>query len=102
MFKIKKGDTILIIKGKDRSKSGKVLKVFPKENKVLIEGLNLYKKHQRPKREGAKGEIVLVPRPLPISNVMLLCKNCNKPTRVGFIMENNVKYRICKKCGSKI
>jgi len=101
-MRIKKGDTILIIKGRDRNKSGKVLRVLPQANKILIEGLNLYKKHQRPKKEGAKGEMVVVPRPISASNAMFLCKNCNRPVKIGVKVEGGVKYRVCKKCGSKI
>lgn len=101
-MKIKKGDNVLIIKGKDRGKSGKVIKVLPKENKVVVEGLNLFKKHQRPKKEGTKGEIVMVPRPISASNVMIVCKNCNRPTRIGYTIAGEVKERICKRCGSKI
>jgi len=98
-MKIRKNDTIKIIAGKDKGKTGKVLNVFPKKNKILIEGLNLYKKHIRPKREGEKGEIVLVPRAINVSNVMLVCPSCNKTTRVSFRFEGGTKIRICKKCG---
>jgi large subunit ribosomal protein L24 len=101
-MKIKKGDNVLIIKGKDRGKTGKVIEVLPKENKVVVEGLNLYKKHQRPKKEGEKGEIVMVPRPMSVSNVMIICKSCNRPTRVGYLISAHTKERICKRCGSKI
>lgn len=99
---IKKGDTVLIIKGKDRGKSGKVIKVLPKENRVVVEGLNLVKKIKRPKTAGEKGEIMSVPNPIHRSNVMLICPNCKKPTRIGHLIENGVKYRKCKKCGAKI
>jgi len=98
-MKIKKGDTIKIITGKDKGKTGKVLKVLLKKNKILIEGLNLYKKHVRPKREGEKGEIVLVPRPMDVSNIMLVCSSCNQATRIGHRFEAGKKVRICKKCG---
>ncbi|MDO8601580.1 MAG: 50S ribosomal protein L24 [bacterium] len=66
---VKKGDTVTILKGKDTGKSGKVLRVFPKENKVLIDGLNLFKKHKRPTKQGQKGEMVSLPRPINRSNV---------------------------------
>ena len=101
-MKIKKGDTVKIITGKDRGKTGKILKVLPKKRKILIEGLNLYKKHVRPKREGDKGQTVLVPRPINTSNVMLVCSSCNKTTKAGFHFENETKIRICKKCKAKI
>jgi len=101
-MRVKKGDTVKIITGKDKNKTGKVLKVLPTKNKILIEGLNLYKKHIRPKREGEKGEIVLVPRAINVSNVMLVCPSCNKTTRVSFRFESGTKIRICKKCGAVI
>lgn len=97
-MKIKKGDTVLIISGKDRTKKGKVLEVFPKEGKILVEGINLRKKHQRSKRTGEKGQIVEMPTPLDISNAKLICSKCNKATRVGYKIVENKKFRICKKC----
>lgn len=97
-MKIKKGDTVLIIRGKDRGKVGKVIKVIPKENKVVIEGLNLVKKHVKPKRQGEKGKIIEIPRPIYVSNVKLICPNCQKPIRVKYKIENDKKYRYCKKC----
>ncbi len=101
-MKIKKGDTIKILVGKDGKKTGKVLKVFPDKGKILIEGLNLYKKHAKPKKQGEKGSIVMVPRPIDLSNVMLVCSSCGKSARVGFKIEGEKKFRICKKCSSKI
>jgi len=101
-MKIKKNDTIKIIAGKDRNKIGKVIKVIPNKEKALIEGLNLYKKHIRPKREGEKGQTVLIPRPMNISNIMIICQSCGKAGRIGYSVKNAVKTRICKKCGVKI
>ncbi len=101
-MKLKKGDQVLIIKGKDKGKKGKILRGFPAESKVLIEGVNIKKKHQKPKREGEKGQIVEVPSPLPVSKLKLICPKCGKPTRVGFKVRNKNKYRICKKCGEEI
>ena len=101
-MKIKKGDTVLIIKGKDRGKSGKVIKALPKENRIIIEGLNLVKKHVKPKRAGEKGEIVEIPVPLYISKVKLICPSCKKPTKVGYKFVNDTKKRYCKKCKNLI
>ncbi len=98
-MKIKKGDIVLITKGKDREKSGKVLSAFPKENKVLVEGLNLRKKHVRPTKSGEKGQIIQVPVPISVANVKLICSKCGKAVRVGYRIEGEKKYRICKKCG---
>jgi len=97
-MKIKKGDIVKILKGKDAGKSGKVIKSLPKENKVVIEGLNLYKKHIKPKRQNEKGQIVEVPRPVNISNVMLICPLCHQPTRINIITIKGKKERKCKKC----
>jgi len=101
-MKIKSGDKVLMLVGKDKGKIGKVMKVFPKKNKVVVEGLNLCKKHYRPRREGEKGEIVEISRPVDVSNVALICPNCEKPTRVGYRFENGKKVRYCKKCKGKV
>ena len=97
-MKIKKGDQVKILSGKDRGKQGKVLRVMPKEDKVVVENINIRKKHVRPRREGEKGQIVEIPAPLHISNVALICTKCGKPTRAGFRFEENKKVRYCKKC----
>lgn len=101
-MKIKKNDLVLIISGKDRGRKGKVLKVFPKENRILVEGINLRKKHQRPKKADEKGQIITLPAPIDISNVKLICSKCGKPTRVGYKIIEGKKFRICKKCGQEI
>jgi large subunit ribosomal protein L24 len=101
-MKIHKGDTIKIITGKEKNKTGKVLKVLIKKNKILIEGLNLYKKHVRPKNQGEKGEVVLVPRPIDASNVMLVCPNCGQAVKVNYRFDAEKKNRTCKKCGAVI
>lgn len=90
-----------MLTGKDRGKSGKVLRALPKENKVVIEGLNLIKRHQRPKRQGQKGEVVSRPRAVASSTVMLVCQHCKKPARMGIRRENKKIIRICKKCGGE-
>ncbi|HOK34532.1 MAG TPA: 50S ribosomal protein L24 [Candidatus Paceibacterota bacterium] len=101
-MKIRKGDNVIIIKGKDRKKTGRVLRVLPKENKVIIENLNLVKKIKKPKKEGEKGEIISIPRAIDCSNVMLVCPSCQKSTRIGIAFEDGKKYRVCKKCQKKI
>ena len=88
----------MIISGKDRGKSGSVLAIFPKEEKLTVEGLNLYKKKVRPKKQGQKGEVVNVARPIWSSKAMLVCRNCKKPTRVGYRFEGDQKVRFCRKC----
>lgn len=104
-MKIKTGDTVLILSGKDRTKKGKIIEVFPKKNRVIVEGINIVKKHVRPKRSGEKGQRVEVSRPLNISNVKLVCPKCKKPTRIGHGLVSKgreKKVRICKKCKQEI
>jgi len=99
-MKIKKGDNIIVISGKDRGKQGKIIKVLPNNEKVIVGNINLKKKHQRPKTGGKKGEKIEAPRPIPSSTVALVCKNCGKPTRAGRqILPDGKKIRICKRCG---
>jgi len=95
---LKKGDSVKIISGKDRGKTGTVLMAHPETMKVTLDGLNLFKKRSRPTRQGEKGQTVEVPRPLAASKVMLICANCKRPTRVGHRMEGARKVRYCKKC----
>ena len=101
-MKIKKGDTVLVISGKDKGKKGKILKAFPKKRRVLIEGVNLMKKHQKPKKTGEKGQIIEKPASISVSSIKLICSKCNKAVRVGYKIADNKKYRICKKCNKQI
>ncbi len=101
-MKIKKDDTVVIISGKDRGKKGKVIEALPQKSKVIIEGVNLRKKHIRPKKSGEKGQIIEMPSPLDVSDVKIICKECGKATRVGVKKENSKKIRICKKCGKEL
>ncbi len=97
-MKIKKGDTVQLIAGKDRGKKGKVLEARPGQERVVVEGLNLLNKHQRPRREGQKGQKIQIPRAVSVSNVMLVCPRCGEPTRVGWTTQDSSKERQCKKC----
>lgn len=101
-MKIRKGDTVKIISGNDKGKQGKVLAVFPKDESVLIEGINIKKKHVRPKQQGKKGELVRMPAPFPASRVMILCSKCGKFSRAAYNTKEGRKYRNCKKCGAEI
>ena len=101
-MKIKKGDKIRVIAGKDNGREGKVEKVFRNGGKILILNVNTYKKHIKKNEKLPQGGRVDLPRPIDISKVMLICPKCNKPTRVGYKVEKSKKYRICKKCDSKI
>lgn len=99
MFKIKKGDTVQVIKGDDKGKKGKVLKVFFQERRALVEGLNLMKKHKRKTQQDQLGGVVSIEAPMSISNLMFFCKHCNGPVRLGFsVLNDKSKSRICKGC----
>jgi len=103
MFKIKKGDIVEVAKGKDRGKKGKVLRVFLSNSRVIVEGINMVKKHKRRTREDDKGGIVPIEAPISLANLKLFCKNCNRGRRVGFsILKDGTKTRICKDCKEAI
>ncbi|MBI2405867.1 50S ribosomal protein L24 [Candidatus Microgenomates bacterium] len=102
MTKLRVGDEVLITAGKDKGRRGKVEKMFPRSGRVLIPGLNVYKKHQRALGK-QKGGIIEFSRPLPLSNIALLCPHCTKLTRVGMkFLNTGEKVRICRKCGRQI
>ncbi len=105
-WKIKKGDNVYVRAGKDRGKKGKVLVMFPKDGRLVVEGANLVKKHIRPRRAGEKGQVVEVPAPMPISRVMIVCPSCSKPTRIGVRRTgtegSSARERVCKKCSAVI
>ena len=98
-MKIRKNDTVIIITGKDKGKSGKVRRAFPKEDRVVVEGLNMIKRHSRAPRTTRQAGIIELEAPIRLSNVMLLCDKCGKPTRVGFrFLADGKKARICNAC----
>ncbi len=102
-MKIKKDDKVIILSGKYKSKKGKVLKAIPKDGRIIVEGVNIVKKHRRPRKQGEKGQRIEVASPIDISNAMLICPKCGKNTRVGYkVLENKDKVRVCKKCGQEI
>ena len=101
-IKIKKGDEVIMLAGKDRGKKGKILRVLRKNSKVEVAGLNMIKKNRRPTKQGEKGEIVSLPRPVDISNVALYCSSCGKGVRVGYRLSGDKKLRICRKCQNTI
>ncbi len=101
-MKIKKGDKVRVIAGKDRGREGEVEKVLPKKKAIVVAGLNIYKKAVRPRQKGDEGGIVEIAQPMDVSNVMLLCPNCSAPTRIGYDVSGEDKMRICKKCDQPI
>ena len=109
-MRIKKGDTVIVIAGDDKGKTGKVLKLFPGENRAIVESINFIKRHTRPSQKNRKGGIVEKEGPIDLSNLMVYCGKCSSPTKVGFkILEETPggesiksKVRICRKCGEII
>ncbi len=96
---VKKDDMVMIIAGKEKGKSGKVMRIFPGKGRLKVEGLNVVKRHTRPSRTNQEGGIVEKEAPLDASNVQLLCGACSKPTRTGIrVLEDGSKVRYCKKC----
>ncbi len=117
-MKIKKGDKVKILTGKDKGKTGKVLQIFPARNRASVEGLNLLIKHMRPRRQGEQGQRIEFPAPLSLSNLALVCPKCGKPARIGYkyieiakgsvsasqqqVKKQRKKNRVCKKCNKAI
>ncbi|MBA7627571.1 50S ribosomal protein L24 [subsurface metagenome] len=98
-MKIRKNDTVLVIAGKDKGKKGKVRLAYPKDEQVLVDGINFIKRHTRAVRQLRQAGIIEREAPIHVSNVMLLCSRCNHPTRVGFhFLEDGRKVRICRSC----
>ena len=101
-MKLKKGDNVKVIKGKDKGKSGKIEKVLPKEKKVLIANVNLFKRHLKARSQKQPSEIVTLTKPLSESSVIFVCPKCHKESRIGYKIVKGEKSRICKKCESEI
>ena len=101
-MKIKKGDTVKIMAGKDKGKTGKVSKVFPLEEKIIVEGVNIKNKNMKPRKQGQKGHVAQIVAPFNVSNAMIICSSCGKTTRIGYKTEGEKKMRVCKKCNGTI
>ncbi len=103
MQKIRKNDIIQVVTGKDKGKKGKVVQVLPDAGRALVEGINLAKKHKRQTRQDQQGGIVSIEMPIALANIMLVCKHCDRPTRVGFsVLKDGTKSRVCKSCKEAI
>lgn len=103
MMKIRKNDTVLVIAGKDRGKKGKVRSAYPKNERILVEGVNFIKRHSRATGTTRQAGIIEQEAPIHMSNVMLLCDKCNQPARVGFrFLEDGRKVRLCRSCGEVV
>ena len=102
-MKIKKGDRVRVLTGKDRGKEGEVMRAIPERDKVIVDGVNVAKRHQRATRATTQGGIIDKDMPLPVANVAIVCGSCGKPTRVGYRFDDQGrKSRVCKKCGGDL
>ena len=101
-MKIKKGDTVQVLSGNDKGKKGEVLETIPKSGKVVVKGVNVRKKHVKPKKQGDEGGILSIECAIPAAKVNVFCSKCNKPVRIGFKQEKEEKVRVCKACGTVI
>ena len=101
-MKIKKGDTVQVLSGNDKGKTGEVLEVLPKTQKIVVKGVNVRKKHVKPRKQGEEGGIISVEVAVHSSKVSVVCPKCGKAVKVGFVVEKDQKVRICKKCSAKI
>ena len=101
-MKIKKDDKVVVVSGKDKGKQGKILVAEPKAGKVIVEGVNVATKHQKPQGQNQEGGIIKVETPIYASKVQLVCPKCGKATRVGYKLADGKKVRVCKKCGAEI
>lgn len=102
-MKIRKNDNVMVIAGKDTGKKGNVARVLPKTAQVVVEGMNIVKKHAKPNQKKPKGGITGIAKPLDVSNVAVICPHCKKPTRIGYkVTSGGDKERTCKKCGNAL
>lgn len=102
-MRIKKGDNVQVLSGNDKGKTGEVLEVIPKTGKIIVKGINIRKKHVKPKKQGEEGGIIPVECSIYSAKVNVVCPKCNKATRIGYEKDkDNNKVRICKKCGAKL
>ena len=101
-MKIRKGDTVKVLSGNDKGKTGEVLEVIPNSQKVVVKGINVRKKHIKPRKQGEEGGIIPVECAIHASKVNVVCTKCGKAARIGYEVEKDGKVRVCKKCGAKI
>lgn len=101
-MKIKTGDTVKVLSGNDKGKTGEVLEIMPKTDKIVVKGVNIRKKHVKPRKQGEEGGIIPVECAIPSSKVNVVCSKCGKATKIGYTVEKDQKVRVCKKCGAKL
>ena len=101
-MRIKKGDTVKVLSGKDKGKTGEVLEILPKTNKIVVKGINIIKKHTKPRKQGEEGGILSMEGAIHVAKVNVVCPKCGKATKIGYSEEKGEKDRVCKKCGAKL
>ena len=101
-MRIKKGDNVQVLSGNDKGKTGEVLEINPKTDKIIVKGVNVRKKHVKARKQGEESGIIAIECAIPSSKVNVVCSKCGKATKVGYSIEKDQKVRICKKCGAKL
>ena len=101
-MKLRKGDTVKVLSGNDKGKTGEILEIVPETEKIVVKGINIRKKSVKPRRQGEQGGIIPSEASIHSSKVALVCPKCGKATRVGYEVDKDEKVRVCKKCGAKI
>ena len=101
-MRVKKGDTVKVLSGKDKGKTGEVLEILPKTNKIVVKGINIIKKHTKPRKQGEEGGILSMEGAMHVAKVAAVCPKCGKATKIGYSEEKGEKVRVCKKCGAKL
>ncbi|OHA64867.1 MAG: 50S ribosomal protein L24 [Candidatus Wildermuthbacteria bacterium RIFCSPHIGHO2_02_FULL_49_9] len=101
-MKLKKGDTVVVLSGKEKGKKGKIVRVHPAGLTVVVEGVNIKKKHRRPTKSGEKGQVIEKQNPIASGKVGFVCPACGKAVRLGYKLEEKRKVRVCKKCGAEV
>jgi large subunit ribosomal protein L24 len=101
-MRIHKGDTVVVLQGKDKGKKAEVVRAFPGSDRVILEGVNVAKRHAKPTRATQQGGVIDKFMPVHISTVALVCKSCDQPTRIGYTFEDGEKVRVCRKCGKNL
>ena len=101
-MKLKKGDNVIVLSGNDKGKTGEILEIIPSTQKVIVKGVNIRKKHVKPRKAGEEGGIIPSEYPIHSSKVNVVCPKCGKASKIGYVMEEGKKVRVCKKCGAKL
>ena len=101
-MKLRKGDNVIVLSGNDKGKTGEVLEIIPSTQKVIVKGVNIRKKHVKPRKAGEEGGIIPSEYPIHSSKVNVICPKCGKASKIGYVIEDGKKVRVCKKCGAKL